>query len=78
MREDIRTKAKSQIDAETAAVWGARAVAAVELYRASSATAWLIQAAEYAAEAHEHAAGGPPGTLERIKTELSALTGGLL
>ena len=77
-REDIRTKTKAQIDAETASVWGARAVAAYELYRASSANEWIVQAAEYAHEAVEHAAGGPPGTLERIKAELSALTGGLL
>ncbi len=77
-RSDIRTKTKADIDAETAAVWGARAVAALELYRASSANEWLVQAAEYAHEALEHAAGGPPGTLERIKAELAALTGGLL
>lgn len=77
-RADVRNRTKEEIDAETAAVWGARAVAAFELYRASSSNTWLVQAASYSHEALEHAAGGPPGTLERIRTELAALTGGIL
>jgi hypothetical protein len=76
-RAELRAKTKTQIDAETAAIWGARAVAAYELYAASGDLAWYRHAVEYAHEACEHASGGPPGTVERIGAELRQLTGHL-
>lgn len=57
---------------------GARAVAAWELWQHSGASLWLVQAAEYAHEAKEHAGGGPPGTLLHVCAELHALTRGTL
>jgi hypothetical protein len=73
-RAELRVTTKEQIDADTAANWGARAVAAYEFYKATGDLGWLIHAAGYAAEAHEHASGGPPGFLERLRAELNALT----
>jgi hypothetical protein len=70
-RTAIRTKTKAAIEAETAATWGARAIAAYEQYRSTGSFDWLAQAIEYEHEAIEHAASGPPGTLEQIQTELA-------
>ena len=75
---ELRVTTKAQIDADTAATWGARAVAAHRFYVRTGDIGRLIQAVDYAHECCEHAAGGPDGTLERIRAELSALTGGRL
>jgi uncharacterized protein YyaL (SSP411 family) len=69
-RRELRIKTKEMIDAETADVWGARAVAAFELFRATGDIGWLQCAAEYKHEAIEHAAGGPQGTFDRVRSEL--------
>ena len=69
-RAELTRKTKSQIDAETAEVWGARAVAAYETYHSTRSIGWLIVAIEFRHEALEHAGGGPPGTLERVQAEL--------
>jgi hypothetical protein len=71
-RGELRIKTKAQIDAETAEMWGARAVAAWEFYASSADSRWAFQAVEYAHEAREHAATGTPGTLDRINRELAA------
>jgi uncharacterized protein YyaL (SSP411 family) len=73
-RAELAVKTKAKIDADTADVWGARAVAAMELYRATGNVAWYGQAVEYRHEAIEHASGGPAGTLESIQAQL-ALSG---
>ncbi len=75
---ELRVTTKAQIDAATAATWGARAVAAYGFYAATCDIGWLKVAVEYAHEALEHAAGGTPGTLEHIRAELNALTEGCL
>jgi hypothetical protein len=77
-RAELAVRSKEAIDAETAAVWGARAVAAYEYFNHSGTAKWLVMAAEYAHEAKEHAAGGPTGTLEHVCAELQALTRGVL
>jgi hypothetical protein len=69
-RAELTRKTKSQIDAETAEVWGARAVAAYEMYKKTTSIHWLVWAIEFRHEALEHAGGGPPGTLERVQAEL--------
>ena len=74
-RAELRVTTKAQIDTKTAEVWGARAVAAYEFYKATGDQNWRDVAVEYMHESYEHAAGGPPGTLERIHEELRALTG---
>jgi hypothetical protein len=74
-RQELPVKNKAMIDAETAEVWGARAVAAFELFKASGDQWWFACAVEYRHEAIEHAAGGPPGTLERVLAELTAIVG---
>lgn len=74
-RAELPQKPLAQIDAETAAVWGARAVAAIELWRATGDPRWRDIAIEFKHEALEHAAGGPPGTLETIRAELRQLGG---
>jgi hypothetical protein len=77
-RAELRIKSKSMIDTDAAATWGARAVAAFELYRSTKNFQHYSDAIEFAHEACEHSAGGPPGTLEHIRAELSQLTGGHL
>lgn len=77
-RQELRVTTKAQIDAKTAAVWGARAAVAYEFYAATRDIGWLKVAVEYAHEALEHAAGGPLGTLEDIRAELAYLTSGSL
>ncbi len=74
-RVELSKKSREQIDLETAVKWGARAVAAFEVYRRSGDVRWFGVAVEYAHEAREHAANGPPGTLERIRQEMKVLTG---
>jgi hypothetical protein len=71
-RHELSVKSKTQIDAET---WGARAVAALETYQTTRDARWLMASVEFRHEALEHAAGGPPGTLERIQEELRTLMG---
>jgi hypothetical protein len=73
-RADLSAKSKEQIETETAATWGARAVVAYDYYLSSHDLVWLVLAIEYRHEALEHAAGGPPGTLEQIQEELNTLT----
>ena len=70
-RKAIRSKSKETIEAETAATWGARAVAAYEQFRATGDMAWFVQGVEYEHEAVEHAASGPHGTLEQVQLELA-------
>ena len=77
-RAELRVTTKAQIDTATAATWGARAVAAYEFYKATGDLKWRDAAVEYAHEACEHAAGGPPGTLEQVCAEIKSLTGGRL
>jgi hypothetical protein len=74
----LAVKTKEQIDEETAYVWGARAVVAFTRFNETHKSQWLVDAIEYAHEMCEHAAGGPPGTLERVRAELKELTGGRL
>jgi hypothetical protein len=75
-RQEIHAKTQAEIDAEAADVWGARALAAYELWRATQNLEWYSACVEWRHEALEHAAGGPPGTLERIVAELEALARG--
>jgi len=70
-RATLRSKTKETIETETAATWGARAIAAYEQFRATGNTEWFVQAVEYEHEAIEHAASAPPGTLEQIQLELA-------
>ncbi len=72
-REELAKKSQQQIDLETAAMWAARAVAAYETYHGTGDVRWYGVAMEYKHEALEHAAGGPPGSLEKIRTELHSL-----
>lgn len=71
-RGELRIKSKAQIDTETADTWGARAVAAWEVYVASGNLLWRDLAVEYSHECLEHAATGVNGTLERVCAELNA------
>jgi hypothetical protein len=71
-RKEVRQKTKAQIDTETAATWGARAVACYEIYKGSGSLDWFRLSVEFAHEAIEHAAGGVPGTLDRVQAELAA------
>jgi len=71
-RNEVRQKTKAQIDTETAAIWGARAVACFEIYKGSGSLDWLRLAIEYTHEAIEHAASGVPGALDRVQAELAA------
>jgi hypothetical protein len=77
-RAELRATSKAQIDTTTAETWGARAVAAHELFTETKSLGWLQCAIEYAHEAIEHAASGLPGTLDRIRSELKEHTGGAL
>jgi enoyl-CoA hydratase/carnithine racemase len=77
-RAELRITTKAQINAATAAAWGARAVAAYEFYAQTGDLGWRDHAIEYAHEAIEHSADGPPGTLEAIRAELKTLTKGLV
>jgi hypothetical protein len=70
-RTALRSKTKETIEAETAATWGARAIAAYEQFRATGNMEWFVQGVEYEHEAVEHAASAPPGTLEQIQLELA-------
>lgn len=72
---ELRGKTKETIDLETAAVWGARAVAAWQLYQTTQQQQFLFDSIEYRHEALEHGAGGPPGSLARVREELQALMG---
>jgi hypothetical protein len=79
-RLEISNTTKAAIEKETACVWGARAIATFELFKArSKATPAVLDlntfavAVEYEHEALEHAANGPPGTLELVTSELAAL-----
>lgn len=72
---ELRGKSKGTIDKETAAVWGARAVAAWRYYQSTGSQQMLQDAIEYRHEALEHASGGPRGTLEQVQDELRALMG---
>jgi hypothetical protein len=59
-RAEIREKAKRQIEAETAATWAARAIAAWELAAETRHARWFVEAAQYEHEAVEHAAEAGP------------------
>ena len=72
-RQELANKSGAQMDLETAIVWGARAVAAYEKYKATGDIRWHAQTAVYMHEALEHAAGGPPGSVEKVHAELEAL-----
>jgi hypothetical protein len=74
-RAALRSKSKEAIEAETAATWGARAVAAYELYRQTGDVRWMLEAEDYRHESLEHGAFGPSGTLETIRAELRNLLG---
>lgn len=76
-RAELHMKTKAVIDTETAATWGARAVAAWEKYAVTGDLRFRDQCVEYRHEALEHAASGVPGTFERISVELSNLLQGL-
>lgn len=77
-RQELAAKSPEQIDADTAAVWGARAVAAFELYRTTGNAGWYAEARVFRHEAIEHASGGPAGLVEQIKAELTQLSNGAL
>jgi hypothetical protein len=72
-RAEIQARSMAQINAEAAAVWGARAVAAYERFRTSHDNRWLVMAIEFRHEACEH--GGEAGTefLKQLHTELDQL-----
>ena len=74
-RKELPTKTKSMIEYETAAKWGARAVAAWELYKSTGLMSWFMYFVEFRHEATEHAAEAFPGTLERVRAELDELMG---
>jgi hypothetical protein len=63
--------AHQAIDLDTAMKWAARSVAAEALYERTRSPAWHDAAVEFAHEAREHAASGPPGSLEKINRILS-------
>jgi hypothetical protein len=73
-RAELREKKKADIDAETADVWAARAIAAFELGFAKPCTAesirWLMDAEGYEVEAKEHAAGCGAKKLLQIEAVL--------
>lgn len=77
-RQTLATKLVTQIELETAATWGARAVAAFELFTMTGDLRWRDQAVDYRHEAVEHAASAPPGAVEAISAEITQLTGGAL
>ena len=77
-RAELRVTTKAQIDTAAADTWGARAVVAWEFYMSTGDLGWRDLSAEFAHEAIEHAAGGAPGTLERVRSELRLCTGGCL
>jgi hypothetical protein len=74
-RTELRVTTKAQIDTAAADTWGARAVVAWEFYCETGDIGWRDFSVECAHESIEHSAGGVPGTLERIRAELRALTG---
>lgn len=70
---EIQSKTMAQINAEAAAVWGARAVAAYERFRATHANKWLIMAIGCRGEACEHAGEAGVETLQQLHAELDRL-----
>lgn len=69
-RTEVATKTCAQIALETSLTWAARAVASWEQFRATQDIRWYAAMCDFRHEAIEHAAEGPPGTLEMIKTQL--------
>lgn len=65
-RAELRSKSKRDIERETAEKWGARAVAAYELFAATQNLAWYKQGVEYEHEAVEHAAEADPETRRAV------------
>lgn len=55
-RRELQTKARAEIEGETAYRWAARAIAAYENYARTSDLQWLRDCAHYFDEACEHAA----------------------
>lgn len=80
-RRELAGKTHEEIDADAAATWAARCVVAYRAFEGlqardgAAAFQALADAIEYRHEAIEHAAGGPPGTLEAIRAELRELLG---
>jgi hypothetical protein len=77
-RRELRAKSHEEIELKTAVTWGARAVAAYEMYCTTGKLRWLVLASGYAHEALEHGADGPAKALGRIRAELKSLTQGVL
>jgi hypothetical protein len=71
-RDELQDKTCGQIEFETAVKWAARAVAAMELYRATGHERWLMLCAEYGSEAIEHAGAAGDGYADAMRSELHA------
>jgi hypothetical protein len=71
-REELASKTRAQIEAETADKWAARAVAAYERYATTSSLADYADATIYWHEALEHASEAPAGTVEALKRQMTA------
>jgi hypothetical protein len=69
-REELRTKSKQQIEAETSEKWCARAVAAYGFYTSTISLQWLSDAIAYHGEAVEHAAHASPQQLAYVESIL--------
>jgi hypothetical protein len=70
---ELRSKSFSQIASETAETWGARALAAYDMYRSTGNRKWLVEAVSYHHEAVEHAADAGPAMLTAISAELDQM-----
>jgi hypothetical protein len=69
-RSDLARSTIREIDRETACVWGARAIVAWHLYKATGNYRWYIDAIEYRHEAIEHAGSASPVVLQELLAEL--------
>jgi hypothetical protein len=75
-RVELSQKSSIQIDAETAVMWGARTVVALERFKATGDLTWYQNACDYRHEALEHAGSAGIEVLAAIREELSELLRG--
>jgi hypothetical protein len=73
-RAELQEKSKAEIDADAAAKWAARAIAALELALAATdlreQVKWMLDAREYEHEAGEHAGGAGCEFFQEIESAI--------